>query len=362
MVHSNPEISVIMSVYNGSPNYLRESIDSILQQSFTDFEFIIIDDCSSDDSGSILSEYASRDRRIRLFRNEQNLGLTKSLNKGLSLAQGDYIARQDADDISLPTRFEKQVAWLEAEAETVLLSCEIQPIRPDGTFGTVSDRACSADLLGWHLLFHNHLGGHSQVMFRRQPVIELGGYNEAYRYSQDYELWCRLTSVGKLAILPEALLQQRFHNGSISANKRSQQNALVFQSVARNLEPLIGRTLSTTEIEPLHRFWSAGKAAKRDRFPEPQLAKQLNRQLSRIYKGYSRPKSPVTQQALRLLIGQKFLAWASVLNRRTQLFSKIHVYLQALRWSPQQALAQAAQVFSKTTPALSHSRSAELSA
>lgn len=349
-----------MSVYNGSPDYLRESLDSILQQSFTDFEFVIIDDCSSDDSESILTEYASRDRRIRLYRNEQNLGLTKSLNKGLNLAQGDYIARQDADDISLPTRFAKQVAWLAENPETVLISSEIQRIRPDGTFGSVSDRACSPDLLAWHLLFHNHLGGHSQVMFRRQPVTNVGGYNETYRYSQDYELWCRLASVGKLAILPEALLQQRFHNASISANKRSQQSALVFQRLARNLEPLLGSPLSPEEIEPLHRFWSAEKTAKRDRFPAPQLAQQLNRQLSRIYKTYSRPKPPATRQALRLLIGQKFLAWASVLNRRTQPWSKVQVYLQALRWSPRQALTQAPQVFSKTTPPLPHSATLSL--
>ena len=347
MIENPPKISVLMSVYNGSPTYLRESIDSILQQSFAEFEFIIIDDCSSDGSHSILSDYASRDRRIRLFRNEQNMGLTKSLNKGLNLAQGDYIARQDADDISLLTRFEKQVAWLADHPETVLIASEIQRIRPDGTFGAVSDRACSPDLLAWHLLFHNHLGGHSQVMFRRQPVIDLGGYNEAYRYSQDYELWCRLAAVGKLEILPEALLQQRFHNASISASKRSQQSALVFQQIARNLEPLLGRALSPTEIEPLHCFWSVEKTAKRDRFPEHQLARQLSRQLSRIYQAYISQQPPATQQALRQLIAQKFLAWASVLNRRTQPWSKLQVYQQALHWSPQQALTQAASVFSK---------------
>lgn len=92
-----PLVSVVMSIYNGVP-YLRESTESIQNQIFTDFEFIIIDDCSTDNTWEILTEYAQRDQRVRLFKNEENIGLTKSLNKGLKLAQGEYIARQDAND------------------------------------------------------------------------------------------------------------------------------------------------------------------------------------------------------------------------------------------------------------------------
>ncbi|MEM9006734.1 MAG: glycosyltransferase [Cyanobacteria bacterium P01_F01_bin.86] len=348
MLKSFPKISVIMSVYNGSPDYLRESVDSILQQSFTDFEFIIIDDCSSDDSWSILSEYALSDRRILLLRNQQNMGLTKSLNKALNLARGEYIARQDADDISMPTRFDKQVTWLTEHAETVLVSSEIQRIRPDGTFGQVTERACPSELLSWHLLFHNQLGGHSQVMFRRQPVVDIGGYNEAYRYSQDYELWCRLAAVGNLAVLPEALLHQRFHAGSISARKQSAQSKLVCEQVARNLEPLMSKVLLLSEAETLHRFWSVDKLAKADRFPQTELAAHLSQQLSTIYRAYTTQQSVQTKQAIRGLIGQKFLAWASTLNRRTKLWIKIQIYLIALQWSPQLALEQWPVVFSKT--------------
>ena len=101
-----PKVSVVMSVHNGS-HYLHEAVESILNQTFTDFEFITIDDFSTDSSWEILTKYADQDQRIKLFKNEENLGLTKSLNKGLKLAQGDYIARQDADDVSLPERFEK---------------------------------------------------------------------------------------------------------------------------------------------------------------------------------------------------------------------------------------------------------------
>lgn len=334
-----PKVSIIMSVYNGE-RYLKNAVDSILNQTFTDFEFIVLDDCSQDESWAILSDYAIRDRRIRLLKNRQNMGLTKSLNRGLHLAQGKYIARQDADDVSLPTRFEKQTAWLESHPETVLISSEIQRIKPDGNFGQVTARACASELLPWHLLFHNHLGGHSQVMFRRQPVLELGGYNEAYRYSQDYELWCRLAKIGKFTVLPEALLHQRFHTASISANKRAEQSALVFKQVAHNINQLTGKTLSQAEVENLHRFWSTEKDTKADRFPKTELANHLSHQLDVIYHTYVTQRLPKIRQPLRALIGQKFLNWANTLSFRKQFLAKSHLYLLALRWSPQQVIHQ----------------------
>ena len=114
--HSGPAISVLMSVYNGG-RYLADSIRSILDQSFGDFEFLIVDDASSDGSLEIIEEFACNDKRIVILRNECNLGLTRSLNLGLDRARGKYIARQDADDISLPKRLEKQWEFLEANHE-----------------------------------------------------------------------------------------------------------------------------------------------------------------------------------------------------------------------------------------------------
>ncbi|NER78117.1 MAG: glycosyltransferase [Leptolyngbya sp. SIO1D8] len=337
-----------MSVYNGSSDYLKESIDSVLKQSFSDFEFIIIDDFSSDDSWSVLSDYSEHDSRIRLFRNSQNMGLTKSLNKGLSLAKGEYIARQDADDISMLQRFEKQVAWFNKHPETVLISSEIQRIRPNGTLGNISDRSCPSDLLSWHLLFHNHLGGHSQVMFRREPVVNLGGYNEAYRYSQDYELWCRLVKVGQLSILPEALLQQRFHDASVSARKRTEQRTLVFEQVAHNIKQLTGKTLSLTDVEKLQHFWSIDKDTKVERFPKTEIASYLSHQLNIVYQAYVTQKPAKIKQSLRVVIGQKFLDWVNILSLRRQPFAKIQIYLLALRWSPKQAIEQWPIILGKT--------------
>jgi glycosyltransferase involved in cell wall biosynthesis len=334
-----------MSVYNGSPDYLRESVDSILNQSFTDFEFIIIDDCSSDDSWSILRKYANRDHRIRLLHNPYNIGLTKSLNRGLHHAKGEYIARQDADDISIPTRLEKQVIWLTQHPKTTLISSEIQRIKPNGSLGKISERTCSSNLLAWHLLFHNHLGGHSQVMFRRQPVLDLGGYNENFVYSQDYELWCRLSKVSSIEIFPEALLYQRFHSSSISASKRSEQTTLVLKQVTLNLKQVLGKVISTTDIENLQRFWSADKNAKAHRFPKPEFARSISNLLAQISEAYveknfDSPNTFISEQSLQLIISQKFFAWASSLSLRRQLLEKILIYLIALRWFPKQIIQQ----------------------
>ena len=123
MLKKNIKISVVMAVYNGE-KYLRSAIDSILSQTYIDFEFIIIDDCSTDNTANILESYT--DSRIQIIRNEKNLRLPASLNKGLKIAKGKYIARMDADDIAMPDRFEKQVKYLEAHQEVAVIGGSFQ--------------------------------------------------------------------------------------------------------------------------------------------------------------------------------------------------------------------------------------------
>ena len=334
---SIPKVSVVMSVYNGS-RYLRESIESILSQSFTDFEFIIIDDGSTDNTWEILTQYSDRDRRIRLFQNEKNLGLTKSLNKGLRLARGEYIARQDADDVSLTQRFEKQVALLNNHPESVLASCNVEVINPEGKTVAKHEQACDSKFVAWYLLFYNHIAGHSQVMFRREPVIDLGGYCEARRYSQDYELWSRLIKVGDIVILPEALQQQRLHNNSVSAQKGSQQQTLSLSQSKQNLERLIAEELNLEQVEDLRWFW-VGHNDWWAHFPNARKASNIHSRLKQIYLAFLKRREQqnfselAMSTQLRLLIGQQFVRWiesVSILNLPTRL--KISVY--AFWWHP----------------------------
>ena len=325
-----------MSVYNGS-RYLQESVESILNQTFTDFEFIIIDDGSTDNTREILTKYADQDQRIKLFKNEENIGLTKSLNKGLRLARGEYIARQDADDVSLPKRFEKQVALLDNHLEVVLVSCNVEVINPEGKTVAEHQQACDSKFIAWYLLFSNYIAGHSQVMFRCKPVIDSGGYCEARRYSQDYELWCRLIEIGDIVILPEALQKQRLHNNSVSAQRGSQQRTLSLSQSKHNLEQLIAEELNLEQVKDLRRFWVGHNWW--GHFPDPRKASDVHSRLKQIYlaflkrSGQQNSSELEMSTQLRLLIGQQFVRWiesVSIVSLPARL--KISVY--AFWWHP----------------------------
>jgi len=337
------KISVLMSVYNDA-GYLREAIESILSQTFTDFEFIIFDDASTDHTWETLSEYAQKDQRIRLIKNEQNLGLTKSLNKGINLAQGDYIARQDSDDVALPHRFEKQSAVLADRPEIVLVSCALELIDPEGNWlETKLQNLTNPLVIRWLLLFYNCIAGHSQVMFRRETAAKLGGYDETRRYSQDYELWCRLAQQGDIVILPEVLHKQRMHSQSVSIQKRSQQQALSLDQAQKNIKALIGKALPhelLTDLQgfyliPLYWFFFPNV-----RMPTRQAA-TLQQNLTTIYSRFiqaqgSSEKALIAAQEIRRLTSQQYLCWMEHLSFRANPRLKLQTLAYALHWSPQE--------------------------
>ena len=191
-----PRISVIMSVYN-SERFLREAVDSILSQTFRDFEFIIINDGSSDSSLNILKKYAEQDNRILLI-NQENIGLTKSLNKAIELTNGELIARMDADDISRPERFAQQVAYLDSNPDCVALGCEVMQVDMDG------DPICPMDIPLSHekieaLLLTGNGGAirHPAVMLRRETLITIGKYRDKFQTAQDLDLFLRFSTTRK---------------------------------------------------------------------------------------------------------------------------------------------------------------------
>lgn len=330
-----PRVSVLMSVYN-SADYLQESVESILNQIFTNFEFIIIDDGSTDSTSEILTEYARRDQRVRLFKNEENIGLTKSLNKGLALSHGEYIARQDADDLSLPERLEKQVALLDEHLEVILVSCNLELINSEGQHIGKKQMTCDRDLVPWYLLFYNRLAGHSQVVFRRETVMSLGNYSDNRRYSQDYELWCRIAKAGKIAILPDALLKLRIHNKSISVEKRLEQKFYSLNQVRHNVKQLIGEEISIEEAEDLRGFWIAERGVH---FPDSQKVGALHSRLKEISQTFlqqaiQQNSSPNMSQWLRILVGKRFICWIQALSIRNNLPAKIKISVYTFAWHP----------------------------
>jgi len=228
---TDPVISVVMSAYN-TARYLRESLDSISNQTFRDFDFIIIDDGSTDDTLKILREYESRDPRFKVI-SRPNTGLTKALNEALSHARGEFIARMDADDVALPDRFEKQLAYLRLHPECVLLGSRVELIDPFslriglGDYMKLSHEEIDAMLL-------QGKGGsvvHPSCMMRRAAVERVGGYKAEYNNSEDLDLFLRLAEVGKVANLPDVLLKYRRHLESVSHQKYENQWKLKTQIV-----------------------------------------------------------------------------------------------------------------------------------
>jgi glycosyltransferase involved in cell wall biosynthesis len=198
-----------MTVYN-SERYLRETLDSVLGQTFRDFEFIIVNDGSTDRSLEILQEYAQRDGRIRII-SRGNTGIVVAANEGIAAARGEYLARTDSDDVSAPTRFEKQAAYLDAHPECVLLGSRVIETDPNGIAVSESGHALAHEEIDRQLL--TAYGGWAVLqpttMMRTAAVRAVGGYRGRYNISEDHDLFVRLAERGKVANLPEPLLRYR---------------------------------------------------------------------------------------------------------------------------------------------------------
>lgn len=223
----NKTITVLTSVYNGSL-YLREAIESTLSQTHHDFEFLIVDDASTDDSLACIESY--KDCRIRIVRNEKNIGQVASLNLGLRLARGEYIARLDQDDVNLPKRLEEQLYFMRANPHLAIVCSFEHTIDSEGQYV----RSWRGEIPNYgHFLGTIMLGlcpvWHPSVMFRRDVVIELDGYDDTFPISEDYELWSRI-ALKRLngAIVPRFHLHQRIHSQRQSVLKADvQRNSLV---------------------------------------------------------------------------------------------------------------------------------------
>jgi glycosyltransferase involved in cell wall biosynthesis len=237
-------ISVVMSVYNGE-KYLRAAVDSVLRQSFQDFEFIIINDGSTDRSSEILAAFVAEDSRIRIIE-APNQGLTKSLNLGLTYCHGRYVARMDADDVSLPDRFAKQVAFLDKSNETVAIGTAVELIDEDDESLGVWERPTTHEAVE-----KKHLRGlsgqiiHPSAMLRAKTLKEIGGYREDLSAAQDYDLFLRLAEIGRIGNLSEVLLRYRLHLGGVSFTKSEEQ----YETVCRILrEAFLRRGLNLGDM------------------------------------------------------------------------------------------------------------------
>jgi glycosyltransferase involved in cell wall biosynthesis len=250
-----PEVSIVMSVYNGD-RYLKEAVESILNQTFSDFEFIIVDDASTDKTWEILRSYAGIDSRIVLLRNQENSGISRSLNRGLVATKGLYIARQDADDISMPERIEVQVSFLRDNREVGIIGSAYCILNPQGECKAIFKQPSTDSEIRWQILFHNPFC-HSSVMFRRELLKGLHMYyRDDLKYSQDYELWTRLLMLTKGANLQSPLVAFRIHEKSSSVIHRSEQHNIatrISSEMIKRIAPEI--SISFSEVERLREWY-----------------------------------------------------------------------------------------------------------
>ena len=235
----NPSVTVLMSVCNGE-KYLRFSIESVLNQTHRDFEFIIIDDGSNDQTKNIILSY--KDSRILLIENQVNIGLSRSLNMGLRRAKGKFIARMDCDDISLSERLEKQVSVLANQEKYLLVGCWTEVIDEEGKTIGLWNLKLSPEEIFYTLHFRNCLT-HSGVMFERNTAIELNGYHEGFTTSQDFQFWTRFNQKGGIFQIPEVLVQWRISDRGISRRYHDQQEKFAQEVTGNNIEHLVGKPL-----------------------------------------------------------------------------------------------------------------------
>jgi hypothetical protein len=240
MVETAPQITVLMCVHNGA-KYLAASVESILAQSFEDFELLVIDNGSDDHPDQILESYG--DSRIRVHRNPENLGIARSRNQGLQLARAPYIALQDADDLSDPTRLERQVAVLDTQPHIGLVSSFFRYVDAKNRPITIQGRELGSPLqnpevLRWQMLFGCAVP-HGASMFRRALALEAGGYGNL-PFAEDFDMLARLNGLCAFTVVPEVLLRYRFHDQNLTqrfslAEKQHYHLTIVQQQIERFL-------------------------------------------------------------------------------------------------------------------------------
>lgn len=220
----NPKVSIILPTYNGS-RFIRQAVESVLRQSFQDWELLVIDDGSKDDTESIIREFVSQNKRIKYLKNRENLGIQKSLNRGLKEASGKYIARIDDDDTWIdPEKLKKQVGFLDSHPDYLLVGTGTVVVNEKGKelyrfFNLETDKEIRNRLLAKNCFTH------SSVLFSKSATLKFGGYSEdlSVRHIEDYDLWLKLGTTGKLANLQIYGTRFMLRKGAISSKNKIDQ-------------------------------------------------------------------------------------------------------------------------------------------
>jgi glycosyltransferase involved in cell wall biosynthesis len=334
-------VSVLMGVYNGE-RYVRDAIDSILGQTFPDFEFLVINDGSTDATRSIVSAY--RDPRIRLIDNETNIGLTRTLNRGMQLAKGAFVARQDADDVSEPERLGRQVAFMERHPELALLGSWYREISADGRVQRRLRLPTEQAELQWALLFYCPFV-HSGVMLRKAHFLEeIGCYDEKFQYAQDHELWFRTSRQKPLRNLPEYLVRYRMnpHSMTETYGELTNEGAWLCAAAVAELLGWAADDLAANQVRFSKLFGMLyGDAAALD----PAELEPLTSEIWALHQAFcttyrlDEPTAARHRDWLRAWMSQRFVRVARDYARQGRGSEAWRIYLDALRGWPRASLS-----------------------
>lgn len=252
---TRPLISVVLPTYNMG-SLVGNAIQSILAQTVTDFELLVINDGSIDETASVLADYAQRDERIVVVHNGENLGLIDTLNAGLGIARGTYIARQDADNRSFPDRFARQLVYLNAHPEVGLVGTTVSVVQDprQTTAGHVlPDPVLPPALIPWEQLAYPYFA-HDTIMARRDVMLDAGGYDLKQIYAEDYDLWVRMSRITQLAMLPKPGARFFWNPEGTSQMFRSAQENTTAAIRSRQQSELLERRVGSEEARLLSKL------------------------------------------------------------------------------------------------------------
>ena len=337
-----PRLSVLTAVFNGQ-RFLDEAVESVLTQDFRDFEYLLVDDGSTDRTAEILAAWAARDPRVVLLRNSANAGHSASLNRALRAARGTWIARQDADDLSEPGRFSRQMAFADDHPDVVLISTDYRVVDERGALLRSDRRSDRREVVEYFLRFGNILGGHTQVLFRRDDALAVAGYEESYRVSEDYDLWTRLAARGGVVIIPFFGMRYRLHAESASRAATREDRMTGVRIVQRELGGFLGRAVGEREALAVRIVSGAQFQLLDDRFSRfvPD-AHRLFREAEARLAGQG--ASGEVRKRVRRRTAQRFAESAVLALAHREPWGAVRSLLVALRWNPWEAIAASASM------------------
>ena len=292
---STPLISIILPTFNMG-KYIDHSIESILSQTLDDFELIILNDGSTDETADILGSYAQKDPRIIVVHNLENLGLISTLNKGLNIAQGTFVARQDADNYSLSTRLAEQACYLKQHSHIGLVSARVFVVSDHKQ--TVSDSIfplvfLPPALIPWELLFYTYFA-HDTIMARRDLMLQVGGYRLDRVHAEDYDLWCRLSRITQLAILPSVQACLFINPEGVSQQYAEVQQQTALRISRDAMSELLERPISLTDATLIFKLARGQVVSTADDMDRTEVL------LGQLHAAYLK-KTPLTEQEKNLL-------------------------------------------------------------